>query len=46
MDCKHLDASGTTKTQIREFGASTRFKGSKTIYMLIKEEEEKKKNNS
>lgn len=42
MEDSSLKASGTTETQIREFGASTRFKGSKTIYMLL--EEEKKKN--
>lgn len=42
MECKYLEASGTTKTQIREFGASTRFKGSKTIYMQLEEDKKKK----
>jgi hypothetical protein len=39
--------SGTTKNQtISEFGASTRFKGSKTIYMQLEEEKKRKDENN
>jgi hypothetical protein len=38
------NTTGTTQTkEVRVFGASTRFKGSKTIYMQL-EEEKKIKN--
>jgi len=42
MEDSFLNYSGSINTQIREFGASTRFKGSKTIYMQLEEEKKKK----
>jgi hypothetical protein len=44
MESKLFSVSGETETKtIREFGVSTRFKGSKTIYMLLEEEKNKNK---
>jgi hypothetical protein len=40
------NTSGTTRNQnVTSFGASTRFKGSKTIYMQLEEEKNRKEKN-